>query len=126
MESGGCLGNEQAAAGDAIRSQSPAFHRFGLIPAFAQRLGTRLALRAFVLTLIAEWGDRTQLATVTLAVTHYPVGVVVGTALGHAICTAIAVISGKWVAGKLSERWLTDMSGALFLLFGVLAVFAIR
>ena len=78
------------------------------------------------LTFVAEWGDRTQLATLTLAATHSPLGVTVGATLGHAICAAIAVGSGKWIAGKLSERWLTAMSGALFLLFGILAAFTIR
>jgi putative Ca2+/H+ antiporter (TMEM165/GDT1 family) len=114
MAPGGSLGDEQAAAGDAIRTQSPALHSFGLIPAIASR--------AFALTLVAEWGDRTQLATVTLAVTHHPVGVVAGATLGHAICAAIAVVCGKLIAGKISERWLTGLSGGLFLLFGAIAI----
>lgn len=65
--------------------------------------------------------NRTQLATITLAVTHHPVGVVLGATLGHAICAAIAVLCGKFCAGKLSERWLTGLSGALFMLFGAIA-----
>ena len=112
------LDDEQAAACAAIHQQ-PAFpSQWGLAPA--------IVLRAFTLTFVAEWGDRTQLATLTLAATHSPFGVTVGATLGHAICAAIAVVSGKWIAGKLSERWLTAMSGALFLLFGVLAAFTIR
>ncbi|MEM9906233.1 MAG: TMEM165/GDT1 family protein [Cyanobacteria bacterium P01_D01_bin.44] len=122
MDASGCLGDEQAAASAAIRTQSPDFHSFGLIPAFAQRLGTRIAFRAFALTLIAEWGDRTQLATITLAATHQPLGVVLGATLGHSICAAIAVVCGKLIAGKISERWLTGFSGGLFLLFGAIAI----
>ncbi|NEQ29417.1 MAG: TMEM165/GDT1 family protein [Leptolyngbya sp. SIO4C5] len=118
MDSSGALGDEQAAASDAIHSHSPGLKSFGLVPAIASR--------AFVLTLVAEWGDRTQLATITLAVTHHPVGVVAGATLGHAICTAIAVLCGKFCAGKLSERWLTGLSGALFVLFGVIALTRLR
>lgn len=115
MNANGCLGEEQAAASAAIRTQSPGFHRVGLIPA--------IAFRAFALTLVAEWGDRTQLATITLAVTHHPLGVVLGATLGHSICAAIAVVCGKLIAGQISERVLTGLSGGLFLLFGAIALF---
>ena len=114
MDASGHLGDEQAAANEAIRSQSPGFHRFGVIPA--------ITFRAFSLTLLAEWGDRTQLATVTLAATHHPLGIILGATLGHAICAAIAVICGKLIAGKISERWLTGCSGGLFVLFGAIAI----
>lgn len=107
------LDDEQTAACRVIRTQPLGLASVGLIPAIASR--------AFALTLVAEWGDRTQLATITLAVTHHPVGVVLGTVLGHGICAAIAVMFGKFCAGKLSERWLTGLSGALFLLFGGIA-----
>ncbi|MEM6837938.1 MAG: TMEM165/GDT1 family protein [Cyanobacteria bacterium P01_C01_bin.120] len=107
------LDDEQTAACRAILTQPLGLASVGLIPAIASR--------AFALTLVAEWGDRTQLATITLAVTHHPVGVVLGTVLGHGICAAIAVMFGKFCAGKLSERWLTGLSGALFLLFGGIA-----
>lgn len=107
------LGDEQMAACDAIQAQAPMMMTLGLVPAIASR--------AFALTLVAEWGDRTQLATVTLAVTHHPAGVILGATLGHSICAAIAVICGKLIAGKISERWLTGLSGALFLLFGIIS-----
>ncbi|PLZ75864.1 hypothetical protein CBP16_23715, partial [Fischerella thermalis WC217] len=51
-----------------------------------------ILLEAFVLTFMAEWGDRTQFATITLAAANNPVGVTIGAILGHAICAAIAVI----------------------------------
>ena len=126
MDSSGALGDEQVAANDAIRTTSPGWTSFGLMPVFAQRLGTRIASRAFALSLVAEWGDRTQLATITLAVTHHPVGVVVGATLGHAICAAIAVLCGKFCAGRLSERWLTGLSGGLFVLFGAITLANLR
>lgn len=107
------LADEQTAALEAIQTQ-PGFAKGSWIQA--------LVLRAFTLTLLAEWGDRTQFATITLAAAHHPVGVVLGATLGHAICAAIAVICGRLIAGKLSERWLTAMSGALFVLFGSLAI----
>jgi putative Ca2+/H+ antiporter (TMEM165/GDT1 family) len=77
--------------------------------------------QAFVLTFVAEWGDRTQFATITLAASNSPLGVTLGATLGHALCAALAVLGGRWVAGRLSERVLTAIGGALFILFGGLA-----
>nr|WP_228014461.1 TMEM165/GDT1 family protein [Fortiea sp. LEGE XX443] len=76
---------------------------------------------AFLLTFVAEWGDRTQIATIALAAGNNPIGVSIGAILGHAICAAIAVIGGKFIAGRISERQLTFIGGCLFLIFGVLA-----
>lgn len=82
-----------------------------------------ILIEAFTLTFVAEWGDRTQLATIALAARHSAVGVATGAVLGHAICTAIAVIGGKLIAGRISERQLTFIGGCLFIIFGVVAIF---
>ncbi|MEJ6480467.1 TMEM165/GDT1 family protein [Nostoc punctiforme UO1] len=80
-----------------------------------------IVIEAFILTFMAEWGDRTQIATIALAAGNNPIGVTVGAILGHAICAAIAVIGGKMIAGRISERQLTLIGGCLFLLFGFIA-----
>lgn len=76
---------------------------------------------AFTLTFIAEWGDRTQIATIALAAANNPIGVTAGAVLGHAICAAIAVVGGKLIAGRISERTITFAGGVLFLIFGTVA-----
>ncbi|BAY90392.1 MULTISPECIES: TMEM165/GDT1 family protein [unclassified Tolypothrix] len=80
-----------------------------------------ILIEAFTLTFMAEWGDRTQIATIALAAGNNPIGVTVGAVLGHAICAAIAVIGGKIIAGRISERQITLIGGCLFLIFGVVA-----
>lgn len=80
-----------------------------------------IVLEAFILTFMAEWGDRTQFATITLAAANNPIGVTTGAILGHAICAAIAVIGGRMLAGRISERTLTIVGGFLFILFGIVA-----
>ena len=82
-----------------------------------------ILIKAFVLTFLAEWGDRTQIATIALAASNNVVGVTAGAILGHTICAAIAVVGGRMVAGHLSERVLTFLGGALFIGFGVVAIF---
>lgn len=85
---------------------------------------TQLAIcaEAFVLTFLAEWGDRTQIATIALAAGNNPVGVTTGAIVGHGICAAIAVIGGRMLAGRISERKLTFAGGYLFLIFSIVAL----
>jgi putative Ca2+/H+ antiporter (TMEM165/GDT1 family) len=77
--------------------------------------------QAFGLTFIAEWGDRTQFTTIALAAANNPFGVTLGAILGHAVCAFIAVQCGKLVCGRLSERTITAIGGALFLVFATIS-----
>ncbi|MEO0408055.1 MAG: TMEM165/GDT1 family protein [Cyanobacteria bacterium P01_A01_bin.135] len=83
-----------------------------------------IVAEAFGLTFVAEWGDRTQIATIALAAVHPPGGVVAGAVLGHAVCAAIAVNCGRWLCGRISERTLTALGGGMFLLFAALGLSA--
>lgn len=76
---------------------------------------------AFSLIFLAEWGDRTQFATIALAAANNPVGVTLGAIAGHAICAAIAVMCGRFVCGHISERTITTLGGGLFLVFAAVA-----
>jgi putative Ca2+/H+ antiporter (TMEM165/GDT1 family) len=79
-----------------------------------------VVMEAFALTFVAEWGDRTQIATITLASSHHPHGVLLGAIMGHAICAAIAVACGKLIAGHISEKLLATLGGVLFIVFGII------
>lgn len=87
------------------------------------RTAIGILLEAFILTFLAEWGDRTQIATITLAASNNPIGVTAGAILGHGICTAIAVVGGRLIAGRISERTITAIGGFLFLIFATVAWF---
>ena len=80
-----------------------------------------ILLEVFVLVFVAEWGDRTQIATIALAAENDPTVVSIGAILGHAICAVIAVTSGRMLAGQITERQLTAAGGILFLVFGIFA-----
>ncbi len=79
-------------------------------------------LQSFSLTFLAEWGDRTQIATIGLAAAKNPWGVTLGAIVGHTICAAIAVLGGQFIAGRISERTITLTGGGLFLLFALLGI----
>jgi len=74
---------------------------------------------SFVLTFLAEWGDRSQIATIALAAQKDPYGVTLGGILGHAFCTSLAVIGGRMLASRISERTVACSGGCLFLIFAV-------
>ncbi|MFE1745955.1 TMEM165/GDT1 family protein [Coleofasciculus sp. H7-2] len=87
-----------------------------------QKTPWAIVLEAFMLTFLAEWGDRTQIATIALAASQPAMGVTAGAILGHSICAAIAVLGGRMIAGRISERLITAIGGGLFLLFGAIAL----
>jgi len=75
----------------------------------------------FVVTsafILAELGDKTMLATITLAADHDWVGVWIGSTIGMVAADGLAIIVGA-VAGKhLPERLIQLGAAAVFLLFG--------
>ena len=79
-------------------------------------------LQAFLMTFLAEWGDRSQIATIALAADYDPLGVTIGGVCGHAACTSAAVLGGKRMAGAISERMVGLCGGVLFVAFGVHAL----
>jgi len=89
----------------------------------AKRSLNMIMLQAFTLTFLAEWGDRSQIATIALAASKDPFGVTIGALLGHSLCTGLAVIGGKILASSISERAVTVSGGVLFLIFGVAGIF---
>ncbi|CAN8066770.1 unnamed protein product [Agarophyton chilense] len=83
----------------------------GLPPAF---------MKALTMTALAEWGDRSQIATIALAASRDIYGVILGGVLGHAICTGLAVVGGRLLASKISEKAVALMGGLLFVCFAMI------
>ncbi|AQT83155.1 hypothetical protein B1R94_27460 [Mycolicibacterium litorale] len=107
-----------------------AFVVFGLWTLRGDRLSDDEATRAqrtsapafFAVTsafLLAELGDKTMLATITLAADNDWVGVWIGSTIGMVAADALAILVGA-VAGKhLPERAIQLGAAGLFLVFGV-------
>merc|ERR1712187_363779 len=72
---------------------------------------------------LAEWGDRSQIATITLAAHQNPLGVIIGACIGHSICTSLAVFGGEWLGKRISQRLVAFGGGFLFLLFAIINFF---
>lgn len=78
-------------------------------------------VQSFTLTFLAEWGDRSQIATLALAASKDSFGTTVGSIAGHAICTGLAVVGGRILASSISERTVHLVGGIVFLGFAVAA-----
>jgi putative Ca2+/H+ antiporter (TMEM165/GDT1 family) len=52
-----------------------------------------------------------------LAAHKEPIGVTVGAILGHTLCTSLAVVGGRLLAMKISQRTVAAIGGFLFLGF---------
>lgn len=90
---------------------------------FFARFCTPIFLESFVLTFLAEWGDRSQIATIALATHKNAIGVAFGATLGHTICTSLAVVGGSMLASKISQRTVATVGGLLFLGFSLSSYF---
>ncbi|GAA5854170.1 hypothetical protein JCM8547_008253 [Rhodosporidiobolus lusitaniae] len=86
----------------------------------AQLLFSPIFIQAFILTFLAEWGDRSQITTIALAAAHNVWIVTFGTTAGHAVCTGMAVIGGRWISQHISIKHVTLGGAVLFLIFGVI------
>ncbi|KAL2526179.1 GDT1-like protein 3 [Abeliophyllum distichum] len=90
---------------------------------FFSRFCTPIYLESFILTFLAEWGDRSQIATIALATHKNAIGVAIGAIIGHTICTSLAVVGGSMLASKISQRTVATVGGLLFLGFSLSSYF---
>ena len=61
-------------------------------------------VQTFVMTFLGEWGDRSQIATIAMAAGDDYWWVTLGALVGHSICTGVAVIGGRAIAGRVSLK----------------------
>lgn len=54
-----------------------------------------------------------------MASSKNPFGVIVGGLVGHAMCTGLAVLGGRMLAARISEKTVALVGGILFLLFAI-------
>lgn len=79
---------------------------------------------SFGIMFLAELGDKTQLAVISLASRHQsPWVVFTGAALAMIVATALGVAVGSFLPSIIGERIVRFISGGLFIFFGVLVLF---
>eukprot|EP00993_Chasmostoma_nieuportense_P003564 NODE_4273_length_814_cov_130.400291_g4115_i0.p1 GENE.NODE_4273_length_814_cov_130.400291_g4115_i0~~NODE_4273_length_814_cov_130.400291_g4115_i0.p1 ORF type:complete len:232 (-),score=29.98 NODE_4273_length_814_cov_130.400291_g4115_i0:68-763(-) len=79
--------------------------------------------QAFSLTFVAEWGDRSQIATIAMAASKNPYAVTLGGVFGHCLCTGLAVFCGRLLSQYITSRTVSYLGGVLFLVFAVVTLY---
>jgi putative Ca2+/H+ antiporter (TMEM165/GDT1 family) len=75
---------------------------------------------------IAEFGDKTQLATISLAAEyHNPLSVLSGTTLGMLIADAVGIVIGVILCKRIPQRKIKWFSAVIFVLFGLVGVYEV-
>lgn len=72
-----------------------------------------------LMIVVGELGDKTQLATATLASQDSPVLVWIGSTTGVVLASVFAVVVGRAIGSRLPERAVGVVSSLLFAVFGV-------
>ncbi|WP_181779938.1 TMEM165/GDT1 family protein [Pseudonocardia pini] len=72
---------------------------------------------------LAELGDKTMLATITLATQHGWFGVWLGSTLGMVAADALAIVIGRQLGKRLPERTIRYGASVGFVVFGVVLLF---
>lgn len=68
---------------------------------------------------LAELGDKTMLATITLATQENWLGTWIGSTLGMVAADALAILLGAWLGRQLPEKAIKYGASALFAIFGI-------
>ena len=85
--------------------------------------GTRNAVvAASIAFFLAELGDKTMLATITLATQEGVVGTWLGSTLGMVAADALAILVGHHLGARLPERIIRYGASLLFVIFGILLI----
>lgn len=98
--------------GDKLTGEDKKLSRFGVV--------ATVAIAFFV----AEFGDKTQLATISLAAEYQnPVSVLMGTTLGMLVADGIGIVFGVVLCKRIPQRTVKWFSAGIFVIFGLVGVY---
>jgi len=78
----------------------------------------------FTVVALAELGDKTQLAAISLSAKCSPLSVFLGAMLGFFVVDGLSILVGDALASFLPIRWIALSSGLVFIVFGVYTLFS--
>ncbi len=88
-----------------------------------QKSGHGIFITTCLMILVAEFGDKTQIAVAGLSSTATPAAVWVGATLALAMTSALGVWAGRTMLQRISISLLHRISGIIFLLLAVISGF---
>ena len=88
----------------------------------AQKNTRNAVVAASVAFFLAELGDKTMLATITLATKENAFGTWLGSTLGMVAADALAILVGYHLGSRLPEKTIRYGASVLFVVFGILLI----
>jgi Ca2+/H+ antiporter, TMEM165/GDT1 family len=85
-----------------------------------ERSDRRVAVTSASAFFLAEFGDKTQLATLVLASTYGALGTWAGATLGQVSADVLAIVIGARLGSRLPRSAIAKLSAVLFLIVGLL------
>ena len=79
----------------------------------------KLCLELFGFLCLSEFGDKSEITTVTIAAVYNIYAVLIGTMLAYFCDIAIAAFLGHWVGKYLTEKMMSIIGGLLFIGFAI-------
>lgn len=76
-------------------------------------------LSGFLVIFLAEWGDKTQIASAIFATQYNPWMVLGGTMLALFVLSLSAIYLGRFILGYVNRRTITLAAGLIFMAMGV-------
>jgi len=73
----------------------------------------------FALIFLAEWGDKTQIASALFATKYDGLMVLIGVMTALTLLSAMAIYLGKFISSKIKGESITKIAGILFVLIGI-------
>ena len=76
-------------------------------------------LSGLIMILLAEWGDKTQIAAAIFAAEYNPLQVLIGVMAALTMLSVIAIYLGRFIAQRINCRLISKIAGTLFILIGI-------
>jgi len=77
---------------------------------------------AFLIIMLTEWGDKTQIAAALFATQYDAIFVFIGTMTALLILTLIAIFFGKIISKRIDKIFVNKISGIIFIILGIIFI----
>ena len=74
---------------------------------------------AFLLIMLTEWGDKTQIAAAIFATQYNELFVFIGTLTALTILSLIAIFFGKIISKRVNKKIVNKIAGIVFIILGI-------
>ena len=76
-------------------------------------------IAAFLIIMLTEWGDKTQIAAAIFATQYDAILVFIGTMTALLILSLIAIFFGKIISTRINKKLVNKVAGIVFIILGI-------